>query len=418
MKNMLCRATLMALCALPLFSCGSDELEENPGQEQQAGRVMQISSVEDLLDFAKRVDAGELSLDAKLTADIDLTGRLWTPIGYQRRFEGYQGRFMGDNHVIKGMRITEEHALEFSNSAPEDAQYIGSLGFFSSIGHNGIVETLILEDVSIETPHVYSVGAIAGESSGNVLKCQVKGSIEANGNVGGLVGMACNVIAAGKTYENAVSGSINYANVKGRCQVGGVVGGSNGYVMSSKNYGKVSATEFSAGGVIGVSGYTSKMFNLENYGEVSGTEQMGGIVGLLGGQLRNSVNYASVNGNNAVGGVVGILGPSGSSWLSMGDEIHDVAYCVTYGAITGAEDCHAVIGKRDARFGVENIIVGKCFYDASSSKVSDGEAIEMDGQTMEVLNGWVSSATSLHSSVKYRTWTLNDQQQLSLAAKQ
>lgn len=416
MRKNFCGVVLLALCSFSLFSCGDDELEnDNSKNEQVTNTVMEISNADELLAFAKRVDNGEYTLSAKLTADIDLTGRLWTPIAYG---EDYNGRFTGDNHVIKGMKITEEHALEFSNSAPEDAQYIGSLGFFSSIGHNGIVETLILEDVSIETPHVYSVGAIAGESSGNVLKCQVKGSIEANGNVGGLVGMACNVIAAGKTYENAVSGSTNYANVKGRCQVGGVVGASNGYVMSSKNYGKVSATEFSAGGVIGVSGYTSKMFNLENYGEVSGTEQMGGIVGLLGGQLRNSINYASVNGNNAVGGVVGILGPSGSSWLSMGDEIHDVAYCVTYGAITGAEDCHAVIGKRDARFGVENIIVGKCFYDASSAKVSDSEAIEMDGQTMEVLNGWVSSATSLHSSVKYRTWTLNDQQQLSLAAKQ
>lgn len=411
MKNMLCRATLMALCALPLFSCGSDELEENPGQEQQAGRVMQISSVEDLLDFAKRVDAGELSLDAKLTADIDLTGRLWTPIGYQRRFEGYQGRFMGDNHVIKGMRITEEHALQFSNSEPGEEQYISSIGLFSSISYDGSVEEVVLEDVSIETPHISVVGGIAGESSGYVLRCKVKGKIEAYRMVGGLVGMATNVSAGTKVYENIISAGYNYADVKGESYVGGIVGGTNGYLMVSRNYGRVSSDVAYAGGLTGVSGVTSKLYNLENYGEVAGAEQTGGIVGVFSGILCNSINYASVSGSSEVGGIAGSIANADASWLVDGEEKHHLSACVNYGSIEGASDSHAVAGVIRASQGVK---VQTCYYDSSVSMVNDSEASELSDFSLDALNGWVSNASPLHADLAYKRWSMNDKHQLIL----
>ncbi len=400
----------MALCALPLFSCGSDELEENPGNEQNAGKAMQISSVDDLLDFAKRVDAGELSLDAKLTADIDLTGMLWTPIGYQRRFEGYQGHFSGDKHVIKGMRITEEHALQFSNSTPDEVGYINSIGLFSSISYDGVVEGVILEDVSIETPHVSRVGGIAGESSGYVLRCQVKGKIEASRMVGGLVGMVDNVTAGTKLYESVVSASYNYADVKGDQYVGGVVGATNGYLMASKNYGKVASNAYT-GGLLGATGVTSKLYNLENYGAVSGAEHTGGIVGIFSGTLCNSINYASVSGSSEVGGIVGSIASTYASWLVDGGEKYHLSACVNYGSVEGASDSHAVVGNISVSQGVK---VQTCYYDPSNSMVNDSEASELSDQSLDALNGWASSASPLYTTMEYKRWSMNDKHQLIL----
>ena len=74
-------------------------------QEQQDG-VYQISSAQDLVDFAAVVNNGETNANAVLTADIDMSGvEGFTGIGVARNTL-YVGTFDGQGHKISGLTIS------------------------------------------------------------------------------------------------------------------------------------------------------------------------------------------------------------------------------------------------------------------------------------------------------------------------
>ena len=60
-----------------------------------------IADKEDLQAFAAKVNAGENAVNAVLTADIDMTGEDWTPIGDTN--DGYTGTFDGNGHKISNL---------------------------------------------------------------------------------------------------------------------------------------------------------------------------------------------------------------------------------------------------------------------------------------------------------------------------
>ena len=67
--------------------------------------VVSISKASELIAFASRVNGGETTLGANLTADIDLTGESFTRIG--NRTYKYAGAFDGQGHsVTLDMNIT------------------------------------------------------------------------------------------------------------------------------------------------------------------------------------------------------------------------------------------------------------------------------------------------------------------------
>lgn len=63
-----------------------------------------ISSAAELVAFASRVNAGETSLNATLTANIDLDGTAWTPIGNSTN--KYAGTFDGQGYAITNFEYT------------------------------------------------------------------------------------------------------------------------------------------------------------------------------------------------------------------------------------------------------------------------------------------------------------------------
>ena len=78
--------------------------------EEQGGKTV-ITSVDELLKFAKAVNAGDYDekTDAVvvLDADLDLSGVEWTPIG-QANASGdiehcFSGKFYGNGHVISNL---------------------------------------------------------------------------------------------------------------------------------------------------------------------------------------------------------------------------------------------------------------------------------------------------------------------------
>ena len=70
--------------------------------------LLEIGLPEELLDFARMVNSGELSgradVKVRLTADIDLTGHQWTPIGLGKA--QFAGRFDGCGQMCIRDRIS------------------------------------------------------------------------------------------------------------------------------------------------------------------------------------------------------------------------------------------------------------------------------------------------------------------------
>ena len=132
--------------------------------------IIEIDSAEDLAGLAKEVNNGN-SFDNilfKLTIDIDLSNREWTPIGYcANSWQGksFNGIFDGQEHVIYNLKISKKE---------EGSLGVGLFGFVQ-----GTIKNLKIENANI-VGNGY-VGTLAGKVlnkdnlfSGTISNCHVK----------------------------------------------------------------------------------------------------------------------------------------------------------------------------------------------------------------------------------------------------
>lgn len=138
--------------------------------------TFEINTAEQLAGLAELVSAFEVfdeTIVIKLTADIDLGNREWTPIGGDSDWS-FGGTFDGQGHTISGLYI--------NNSS----QYQGLFGYIDS---SAIVQNLIVTG-SVTTSKEYT-GGIVGRSprnKGTVRNCGFYGTVTATGISGGVVG--------------------------------------------------------------------------------------------------------------------------------------------------------------------------------------------------------------------------------------
>ena len=137
----------------------------------------EIATAEQLAKLASDVNNGNTFRGKyfKLTADIDLSGGIWMPIGkYYNYGNGknrlFFGKFDGNGHVIKNMHIQWEDADDKAKSV---------WGLFSTLqGESSTnlttVTNLIIENATVEKKRDfspigpgYNVGVVAGEIYGN-----------------------------------------------------------------------------------------------------------------------------------------------------------------------------------------------------------------------------------------------------------
>ena len=237
----------LALFVAPTFSAFG---QTQPSQDENGYYL--IESAEHLKWFRDQVNASEheqvdtngdgqinmdddtvVRLNAKLTADIDLGGESWTPIGEYNngeepdevRFGGY---FDGQRHVIKGLNVQ-----------PIDGRQ--SYGLFGYVAW-GVVKNL--------------------------------------GIVGGTVTSKAD---DGQEYTGAISGMLSYgriencfstATVSGTAEgsLGGLTGGMRkiSSVSNSYNAGTVIDPAGMAGGITGYIGSDASVYNCYNMGKVTG----------------------------------------------------------------------------------------------------------------------------------------------------
>lgn len=234
-----------------------------------------IATGAELAWFADQVKNGKVTLCAKLTADIDLNGHLWTPIGSFGKKKNYQGTFDGCNSTVNGLQVS-------------DKSYAG---LFGVIGASGVVERLVVAGTisitSVSGNGIDNVGAggIAGYCKGTIFQCSSSVAISNTG--------------------------MNYSAV-----AGGIVGraAEDAIVDSCNNYGTVGSQKNInyAGGIVGVAcgNAVIRYCTNGNEGAVNGVQGVGGIVGLLTdyAQVRLCENSSAVQGESRVGGIVGWVG--------------------------------------------------------------------------------------------------------------
>ena len=169
---LMCGQTLWAqttnkYCSIDIYAdsyAGGDGSKTNP---------YEIATAEQLAKLARDVNNGNTFRGKyfKLTADIDLSGGIWMPIGkYYNYGNGknrlFFGKFDGNGHVIKNMHIQWEDADDNAKSV---------WGLFSTLqGESSTnlttVTNLIIENATVEKKRDFSpngsdyyVGVVAGE---------------------------------------------------------------------------------------------------------------------------------------------------------------------------------------------------------------------------------------------------------------
>ncbi len=232
-----------------------------------------VTSADGLMNIAKLVNGGKTDINITLTADIDLTGKNWTPIGTSFSNK-YTGTFDGGGHTIKGLTVTTNDQF---------------VGLFGSIGYAGTVKNVMMEDVQITSnPSSGFAGGVAGYSDGTIENCSVSGSVSGTVYVGGVVGAQ---------WEGSITGCSSSATVKGMVYVGGVVGQPNGntitltacYATGNVIIEIAPKKNIAGGGLVGMN--AGSILACYATGNVTSTGSSTGYVH-IGGFLGN--NYANV----------------------------------------------------------------------------------------------------------------------------
>ena len=254
-----------------------------------------VTSAEGLKNIAKLVnEEWKLGINITLTADIDLSGIDWTPIGKDDN-KAYTGTFDGNGKTITGLTVTGSD------------QYAGLFGYIDKVG---TVKNVVLEDVQITSDNSSGyAGGVAGDSWGTIENCSVSGSVSGTTFAGGVVG---------SQWGGSITGCNSSATVKGVIFAGGIAGETNSGASLTGCYATGDVTvendgtnNSHAGGVVGYNGggtLTACYATGSVTGSGSGTIYVGGVTGSNNLGTLTACYHAkrNINGpNGTTGGVAG-----------------------------------------------------------------------------------------------------------------
>ncbi len=287
--------TVVCFSAL-LMSCEKHETPDTPWKTKDAvmpseyvdgqtgeNAVVSISSAEELVWLAAAVNGSYTgngvtdpkfeNYTFKLTANIDLKGRLWTPIGGD--YVGFAGVFDGQGYRISNLNVS-----------------VGDEGFAGLFGYNeGTIKDLHLASGLVKATfsgdHVFS--APTGMSR----------AVTLGGGGGPFAGGLCSY------NRGTISGCSNGANVTADyfLFVGGVCGHSDGIIIACHNKGAVKGLMY-VGGICGMSEH--EIIACYNAGMVTGEWKVGGVCGWNDyGTITACYNKGVIRGEYFIGGVCG-----------------------------------------------------------------------------------------------------------------
>ena len=244
---------------------------EDLGYSIQNDDSYTVYNANGLMNVAELVNGGKTDINITLTADIDLTGKDWTPIGTDYD-NSYTGTFDGGGHTIKGLTVTTND---------QNAGLFGYLGNFGNAGST--VKNVVMEGVQITNNRSSGfAGGVAGYSWGTIENCSVSGSVSGTVSIGGVVGAQ---------RDGSITGCSSSATVKGTLNVGGVAGQTNFGATLTACYAtgnviiEIAPTQnISGGGLVGFNDGISLLAcyatgNVTSTGSSTGYVHIGGFLG-------------------------------------------------------------------------------------------------------------------------------------------
>ncbi len=396
--------------------------DDNNNKGSSISNPIEIASAEQLAHLAKQVNAGKNFAGKyfKLTADINLSGREWTPIGwfgddYDDNSMRFCGSFYGDGHKIEKLAITKGSDYSGLFGACGTGAYIEKLNIVDCYvkgkmivgGLAGELINASLSECTVSGSIIASnecVGGIVGINNGTIVNCQTSAEVFGNSNdTGGLAG------ASGDRMMGVVDNCKATGSVTGYWNVGGLVGRSSGVISNSQASGDVNGEEwvggmvgwtdkgmitfcqatgivkgfFDVGGLIGFSGYQNSTIQVSNchatgkvIGNGAGNYCIGGLVGYSGGIINNCYATGTVDGEESIGGLIGEHGGKTTNSYASGNVkgSFDIGGLIGFngfpGSLTVVEDCYAagsVTGYRVFNYGIGGLAgysggaINKCY---------------------------------------------------------
>ena len=246
-----------------------------------------ITTVDELLQFAKAVDNGEYDdkTDAvvSLDADLDLTGVAWKPIGSVFDGDGnllhyFSGKFYGNGHTISNLDFSENYGK---------AEY-PVFGFFS-VAYGAEISGLTIQGkLDVSNSRYVFFGTVAGVAENSKISDCVSdvSFTDTDKYINGpaaLCGYAIN-----STIEHCQNkGNFSVTTDTTSLQMGGIVGvADNSTVQYCANTGDMTSWTPHTGGIVGQLYQGSKIINCYSTGKMiplgHGTTNFGGIAGTVG----------------------------------------------------------------------------------------------------------------------------------------
>ena len=180
----------------------------------------------------------------------------WTPIGNSDNM--YRGTFDGNGKTIKNLYINATTT---------------NIGFFGYANEGGSIKNITFNNAKVNSSGNYT-GILVGFEELCIIeniKTLANCSVEGKDDVGGIAGRA----------SGDIGNCENHAMVNGANSVGGIVGDyrqSGKSIISCANYGAVTGTGNSVGGIAG-NFDIGTIQNCANYGDVTGTNYVGNLIG-------------------------------------------------------------------------------------------------------------------------------------------
>ena len=319
-KALFCLGLFLLSAALQAQSKWTDEGCYDISWYDKDAETYSISSASQLAGLAYLVNnATDLFEDkvVELTADIDLAGKEWVPIGDNDQTKlddtgvlrptAFHGTFDGKNHTVSNMQID----IDDNELASKDREWV--VGLFGE--SKGLIQNLHMEGGSIKVQlttnlpyeqwnHSISTGSVCGKGK-TVSRCTSSASIDVatrytEGYTGGILGQG---------YVEHCENTGKVTGTNGSC-IGGVLGSGQAYRCTNRGEVVSIGRDLYVGGIAGSVAYRLGSTSLEtgnsyadgciNYGNVSNTADngfvcyMGGIAG-TGDLLVNCMNYGNLN---------------------------------------------------------------------------------------------------------------------------
>ena len=330
-------ATITAACGETKATCAVTV--KAPVAPAQKDGVYQIGTADELVWFAKQVNGGSTAISGVLTAEIDLNGFDWTPIGSSAK--KFSGSFDGAGHTIKNLTI------DYQTAKSGERLYLGLFGYAEGTKDNRAAIKNLTVQGSVNAGSEFSVysGNVAGvvacgsyvDVSGVISRVDVTVDTKVGNacGVGGLAGVLINSTATNCGNEGNVSGVKNlgglcyefYAGTMTGCYNTGAVSGSGtcvggimGYAKQAAikdvyNTGAVSTTKNLVGGLVGEM-EKSSLTNGYSTGKITVSESGGSSVGAAVGWADTLSNVYYLEGTSEKG-----VGRDGTAAAKTADEL-------------------------------------------------------------------------------------------------